>query len=98
MAEGSKYVKLIWLDSMATERIIEQVCKIQTLQELRITHCSYVTGEFLKQLKSTSLQRLDFEGSLYILFDEIRFCIGMNKKTLNKLSIDGENLKAQELN
>ena len=60
---------------MATEEMISEICRLEGLKELRITHCSYVTGEFLKLLKSNHLERIDFEGSHQIEFEEILFCI-----------------------
>jgi hypothetical protein len=53
----------IWVDSMVTEEIVSEICKVQSLKELRITHCNFATGEFIKDLKSSALERIDFEGS-----------------------------------
>lgn len=54
------YLTKVWIDSMATEELIEAISKLATLRELKITYCTYVTGEFLKDLASTRLEKLDF--------------------------------------
>lgn len=54
------YLSKVWIDSMATEEIIEEISKFKSLKELKITYCTYATGEFLKDLASTKLEKLDF--------------------------------------
>lgn len=68
---------------------------MECLNELRITNCSYVTGEFLEQLKSSqrnNLQTIDFRGSYEIQFEAIVKCVRNNKKTVTRVNVDGEGI------
>ena len=82
---------------MATDEMIQWVSKFETLKELRITNCTYITGEFLNTLRARKLQTLNFKRSYQIQFDEILQCVKNNKDTLTNISLDGENVKSVQI-
>jgi hypothetical protein len=51
------------LSGFADETMIEKVCMIQSLKELRITACRFVTGVFLGQMAAKELEMLDVTHS-----------------------------------
>jgi hypothetical protein len=57
--------------------MIEQVARLKTLEELHITNCAYINGQFLGDLCSEQarLKNLDFRGSYQIGIEEIRECV-----------------------
>ena len=51
------------IDSYATDEMIEWISKLESLKELRLTDCKFITGGFLNNLKSNQLSTLDFQSS-----------------------------------
>ncbi|CDW74711.1 f-box lrr-repeat protein 2 [Stylonychia lemnae] len=86
----------LWIESMATVEMIKQISQFESLKLLKIINCTYVTGEFLRNLRSNNLRTLDFRSSYQIEFNQILECVQNNSGTINNLYVDGEYVKAQQ--
>lgn len=66
------------MDGCATDEMIEIISQMEYLEEISITNCAYVSGEFLKELRSSqrnNLRKMDFSGSYQIEFEQIIGCV-----------------------
>ena len=79
-----------------TDKMIEKVCMVKSLKELKILGCRFVTGVFLGELASNELVMLDVSHSEHIEMAEVLNCVRQNTKTLSKLKIDGESATTKQ--
>jgi hypothetical protein len=84
------YIERVEISGHCTEKMIEKVCMVKSLRELKILGCRFVTGRFLGHLASKELTMLDVSHSEHMEMDEVLNCVRQNAPTLSKLKIDGE--------
>eukprot|EP00347_Sterkiella_histriomuscorum_P009192 403342172 len=92
------FLENVQIQSTANSEMIRLICMLENLRILKITNCSYLTGEFLQNLKSKKLSTLDFSSSYQIEYDQILQCVLNNSATIDTLYLDGEYMRSEQFN
>ncbi|CAI2364143.1 unnamed protein product [Moneuplotes crassus] len=90
-------MKVLKFDSYCTEIMIGLIAGFYNLEELKISDCIFLEGEYFPIVKTNCLKKLNLSGSHQVESSHIQMLVENNSETLRSVKLDGEGMDGEEL-